>query len=66
MKEFRGTLRGPNGTAACIVRVDERNNAYMDDADVKPSLPDGEYDLEVNGINRPATRYNSLWKASEY
>lgn len=65
MKEFEGTLRGPDGTATCIVRVNTAKTEYMDDADVHPPLPDGEYDLQVNGVRRLAIRSGGVWKGFE-
>ena len=63
---FHGVLRGNGYAANCLVSVDSDGAEYMSDGDVSPPVPDGEYDLEVNGVHRRAVRSNRHWRASEY
>lgn len=63
---FKGVLRGRELSAACIVSCDSDGAAYLNDVDVSPRLPDGEYDLVINGVQMHATRKDSVWTASDY
>lgn len=66
IKRFHGVLRGNGRSAECTVAVDLDRAEYMSDDDVSPPLPDGEYDLEVNGVHKRATRSNGEWTGSDY
>jgi len=66
IQRFHGVLQGNNLSAACIVTVDPGHLEYMSDDDVNPRLPDGEYDLEVNGVHKRAIRSNGRWTGSDY
>lgn len=66
IQRFHGVLRGNGYVANCFVTVDSDAAEYMSDGDVAPPVPDGEYDLKVNGVHRRAVRANGQWTASEY
>ncbi|MGH9808967.1 MAG: hypothetical protein ACRD9W_17240, partial [Terriglobia bacterium] len=66
LRRFHGILRGNGYVAKCFVTVDSDGAEYMSDDGVTPPVPDGKYDLEVNGVHRRAVRANGQWSASEY
>jgi hypothetical protein len=59
-KVFKGILRGNGGTADCLVTSRGHGHEYVHD--VTPPLPDGDYDLSVNGIDLKARCTNGVWK----
>ena len=66
---FKGVLRRLGESeecATCTFRIDSDRMESMTDAEVSPQLPDGEYDLEVNGVHRLATRVNGQWTECKY
>lgn len=66
IQRFHSVLRGNGFSATCIVEVDSSGAQYLPDDEVNPRLPDGEYDLEVNGIHKRAIRTNGEWKGFDY
>ena len=62
-KVFTGELRGNGLSARCRVRVDEDGAVYLDE--VTPPLPDGDYELLVNGLQLQAQCRNGVWKKIE-
>ncbi len=66
IQRLHGVLRGNGLSAKCIVGVDSDRAEYMSDDDVSPHLPDGEYDLEVNGVHKRAIRSDGQWTSSDY
>ena len=63
MKVFTGELRGNGRSACCRVSHDADGAEYLDE--VTPPLPDGEYELVVNGLKLIAQRRNGVWKKIE-
>ena len=62
--QFFGKLTGRKKlTAACVVEFDS-TRALLDDATVKPQLPDGTYQLEVRGTSKRAVRRDGVWTVS--
>lgn len=64
-KRFQGTLCGNDLLATCVLTIDSSGAGYLSDDDVAPPLPDGEYDLRVNGITMRVLRTNGEWKGYE-
>jgi hypothetical protein len=63
---FHGTLRGNGLSARCIYVVNEAGADHLSDDEVDPQLPDGEYDLEANGVHKRATRAGGVWTGEDY
>jgi len=66
---IKGILRRPGDQvecATCTVRIDPDKVPSMSDDDVSPKLPDGEYDIEVNGLHLSAIRENGQWAQRQY
>ena len=65
-KKFLGTLRGNGLLASCVYIVDEIGTDHLPDNEVDPRLPDGEYDLEANGVHKRAIRAAGIWTGKDY
>ena len=63
-KVFTGELRGNELSARCRVWRDEDGAEYLDE--VTPPLPDGDYELLVNGLKLQAQCRNGVWTKIEY
>lgn len=62
--QFFGNLSGKKGlSAVCVVELDS-TGVYIDDATVEPQLPDGTYQLEINGPPKRVVRRDGVWKES--
>ena len=66
IKRFFGVLGGNGLSATCVYAVDGTGAPYLPDDEVSPRLPDGEYDLEVNGVHMRAIRANGGRSGSDY
>jgi len=55
-----GQLRGNGRTANCLITIDPNGDEYL--AAVVPPVPDGEYDLFVNGLTLKVRQTNGDWK----
>ena len=52
--------------ADCVTTADRDGVPYLYDTDVEPRLPDGEYELWLNGAPfRGATRKDGQWTSRE-
>ena len=66
-RRFTGTLTGKGGIkATCVVYAGGDMPDVLPDDEVEPSLPDGEYRLEVNGVPKRAIRKNGVWNGSDF
>jgi hypothetical protein len=58
---FMGRLTGKNGSADCNVKVDADSAPVI--KDVNPPLPDGDYQLSVNGLIFDVQHIGDEWIA---
>ena len=66
---MNGTLKGVGGTAKCVVSADEVTlpganavaYARIKIESVSPHLPDGFYELEVNGETHRFRQHDGQW-----
>jgi len=60
MAIFAGTLKGNGYVAQCLVTAAMNGANYV--AAVTPDLPDGDYDLAVNGSVLKVRQMNGYWR----
>jgi hypothetical protein len=59
-KVFAGQLSGNGYSARCLITVSPDGDEYL--SAVVPPVPDGEYDLFVNGLTLKVRQTNGDWK----
>ena len=60
MAIFAGILKGNGYVAQCLVAAAMNGDNYV--AAVTPDLPDGDYDLAVNGFVLKVRQMNGDWR----
>jgi len=64
IKAFQGELTGNGRSAKCLVQVDDDGaNCVLE---VEPELPEGDYELSVNGLVLRAQYAGGRWMQINY
>ena len=59
-RTFRGKLEGNRHSSSCVVTTGPNGDAYI--SDVTPPLPDGDYELSVNGLVLKVRFAKGVWQ----